>query len=231
MDILRGLRSHPNPPAVVVVTARSAAPQAEASVEEGAFDYLLKPFNAPRLVTTVTNALAFRNLREMAGVPPDAEVRSHRYDVAVTWTGNQGSGTSSYRAYSRNHEIAADGRPDIQGSSDPVFRGDAERWNPEQLLVGSASACHKLWYLHLCAEAGVVVTAYEDHAEGRMAESDDGSGHFTLITLRPRVTIAPGSDPAKAHALHVAAHTKCYIANSLNFPVQCEPVIVVQNES
>ncbi|NYE63386.1 organic hydroperoxide reductase OsmC/OhrA [Duganella sp. 1224] len=150
--------------------------------------------------------------------------RQHTYRVAVQWTGNTGSGTSGYQAYSRDHVIAAGDKPQIAGSSDPAFRGDRQRWNPEDLLVASTSACHKLWYLHLCAEAGVVVTAYEDHAEGTMVEGD--KGRFTSIILRPRVTIE-GGDTELAARLHHAAHEQCFIANSLNFPVLCEPVITV----
>lgn len=224
IEILREVRNQPNPPAVVVVTGRSYAAQAEASLAEGASDYLLKPFNEARLVTTVNNALTLRQIRDRHAVA--AVTRFHRYDVTVRWTGNQGSGTSDYRAYSRNHVIQAAGQPDIAGSSDPAFRGDKARWNPEQLLVGSVSSCHKLWYLHLCAEAGVVVTEYEDRAEGSMVEIADGSGYFTEVALHPRVTIAAGSDAEAARSLHDAAHAKCFVANSLNFPVRCEPEIV-----
>jgi organic hydroperoxide reductase OsmC/OhrA len=80
---------------------------------------------------------------------------THTYGVKIEWTGNRGSGTSGYREYGREHTIAAGSKPDIPGSSDAAFRGNAERWNPEDLLVASASACHKLWYLHLCADAGI----------------------------------------------------------------------------
>lgn len=145
---------------------------------------------------------------------------THNYKLTVTWTGNQGSGTSGYRDYARAHVISAAGKPDIPGSSDPAFCGDATRWNPEELLLASASACHKLWYLHLCADAGVIVAAYEDHAEGTV-----NGDRFERIVLRPRVTISAG-DPELAMRLHHEAHAKCYIANSLNFPVQCEPVII-----
>ena len=227
VDILRLVRGYARPPAVVVVTARSSAQQAEALVLEGAFDYLVKPFNGPRLVTTVNNALGYAALQHARFARPSPATRTHRYGVAVTWTGNMGSGTSHYRAYNRNHTISTPGRPPIPGSSDPLFLGDATRWNPEQLLVAAVSACHKLWYLHLCAEAGVVVTDYEDDAEGSMAETADGSGHFTAIVLHPRVIISPTSDPKRARHLHEAAHEKCFIANSLNFPVRCEALVMV----
>ena len=149
--------------------------------------------------------------------------REHRYATRVTWTGDLGSGTSGHRAYKRDHEISAAGKPAVLGSSDPAFRGDPARYNPEELLVASLSACHMLWYLHLCAEAGVVVTGYVDDAEGTMAETADGGGRFTNVTLRPRVRVAAGSDRALAASLHERAHHLCFIANSVNFPVACEP--------
>lgn len=156
-----------------------------------------------------------------------ATPRTHRYEVTVEWTGNKGTGTSAYKAYERSHAISAAGKPPIPGSSDPKFRGDPARWNPEELLVASVSACHKLWYLHLCATSGIVVTSYIDHAEGEMAETADGSGRFSRVVLRPHVTITAASDPAKARVLHAQAHAKCFIANSVNFPVEHEPDIRV----
>ncbi|WP_353189608.1 OsmC family protein [Pandoraea pnomenusa] len=148
----------------------------------------------------------------------------HRYRVSVEWIGNQGSGTSGYRDYGRNHEIRTEGKPMIPGSSDPAFRGDASRWNPEDLLVASASACHKLWYLHLCSEAGIVVETYRDEAVGTMIDTAT-EGRFTKIVLHPHVTIRAGGDVALATELHHAAHEKGYVANSVNFPIECEPVI------
>jgi Predicted redox protein, regulator of disulfide bond formation len=153
--------------------------------------------------------------------------KEHRYQVTVEWTGNTGAGTAGYRAYERRHEIRAPGspKPGIPGSSDPAFRGDAARWNPEELLVASLSTCHQLWYLHLCADAGVVVTAYVDRAEGTMVEEANGAGQFSRVVLRPAVTLAPGADVARARALHHEAHAMCFIAQSMNFPVEHEPEI------
>ena len=151
--------------------------------------------------------------------------REHRYGVTVEWTGNTGAGTAGYRAYDRRHEIGApdSSKPPIPGSSDPAFRGDRARWNPEELLVASLSACHQLWYLHLCADAGVVVTAYVDHAEGTMTEEASGAGDFSRVVLRPLVTVAEGTDLARARALHADAHAMCFIARSVRFPVEHEP--------
>lgn len=156
--------------------------------------------------------------------------REHRYATTITWTGDAGTGTSGYRDYRRDHEIAADHKPAIPGSSDPHFRGDRARWNPEELLVASLSACHQLWYLHLCADAGVVVKSYVDRAEGVMREHADGGGAFERVVLRPEVTITPSSDRELALSLHDRAHALCFIARSVNFPVEHEPVCHVAPE-
>lgn len=149
----------------------------------------------------------------------------HDYEVTIEWTGNRGTGTSDYRAYGREHTVSAGEKPVILGSSDPAFRGDAARWNPEELLVASLSACHKLWYLHLCAVSGVRVLAYRDHAVGTMVDDEATGGRFTRVLLRPHVTVRPGDDLALAQRLHAEAHARCFIANSVNFPVEHQPVV------
>lgn len=150
-------------------------------------------------------------------------MKSHTYDLEILWTGNDGEGTRTYSSYRRDHEIRAAGRPVLAGSSDPAFRGDITRYNPEQLLVAALSGCHLLWYLHLCAVNGIIVHAYRDDAHGEMTENADGSGQFTRVVLRPHVNIS--GDPGKAHALHAEAHGHCFIARSVNFPVETEPRI------
>ena len=166
--------------------------------------------------------------------------RRHQYSVELEWTGNRGDGTRHYTAYERDFVARVSGKPSLEGSADPAFRGDAARWNPEDMLVASVSACHKLWYLHLCAEAGIRVMTYHDRAEGTMqegapaaddktqTESQSEAGRFTSIVLRPEITLAAGDDIALAHELHHRAHALCFIANSLNFPVSCEAVITHQ---
>lgn len=154
-----------------------------------------------------------------------AHSAKHLYSVAVTWTGNRGEGTSSYRAYDRAHEIAVQGKAPILGSSDPAFSGDSKRWNPEETLVASLSACHMLWYLHLCADAGIIVTDYRDDASGTMIVTPDGGGHFTEVMLKPAVTVKAGADLQAAVNLHDKAHHLCFIANSVNFTVACKPTV------
>lgn len=152
--------------------------------------------------------------------------RTHHYEVQVTWTGNTGSGTTGYRDYARDHDVTAvdtPGKPPLPGTADPAFRGVAERWNPEELLVASLSQCHMLWYLALCGQAGVVVTAYTDRPSGTMVETPEGSGRFTEVTLRPEVTIADPGLIDKATGFHDKAHEMCFIANSVNFPVHATP--------
>ena len=151
--------------------------------------------------------------------------QEHSYSVNIRWTGNTGTGTSEFRGYKRDHEISISGKAPIPASSDPSFRGDRTRYNPEELLVASLSACHMLWYLHLSAEAGIVVTEYHDDATGAMLETDDGGGHFTQVILRPVVKVAGEVDSELAARLHERAHHLCFIANSVNFPVLCEPTL------
>lgn len=153
--------------------------------------------------------------------------RTHRYATTLVWTGDRGEGTASYRAYGREHEVTAEGRPPISGSSDPAFRGDPARWNPEQLLVAALSECHLLAYLHLCAVSGVVVVAYEDHADGVMEQTEEGSGRFTEVTLRPAVEVTDASMTEAALELHDRAQQSCFIASSVNFPVRHEAEIGV----
>jgi len=152
--------------------------------------------------------------------------RDHRYEISTRWTGNSGSGTSAYRAYSRNYEItAAKKRAPIPGSSDPTFRGDPTRYNPEELLLGALSACHMLWVLHLCADAGIVVTEYVDDAEGQMVEHPGGSGEFTRAVLRPKIRITDIARAKDVAAIQHRAHELCAMARSVNFEVACEPEI------
>ena len=147
--------------------------------------------------------------------------KEHRYRIATAWTGNLGTGTSSYRAYGRDHEISSENKyAQLLGSSDRHFRGDASRYNPEELFVAALSACHMLAYLHLCADRGIVVTDYRDDAEGEMAEHPDGSGEFKRAILRPLVTITDASRAAEADALHARAQELCFIARSVNFTVE-----------
>jgi organic hydroperoxide reductase OsmC/OhrA len=149
----------------------------------------------------------------------------HRYALTVTWTGDTGEGTSTYRGYRRTHVVSADGPPDLVGSADRTFHGDRERWNPEQLLLAALAQCHMLSYLHVCVDAGVVVTGYVDRATGSMRTEADGSGRFTGVVLHPEVTVAGSTMVEAATRAHRRANELCCIANSVSFPVHHEPVV------
>lgn len=151
--------------------------------------------------------------------------KEHNYVTYLQWTGNTGNGTAGYREYSRDHVIRIENKPDLKGSSDSAFMGDATKYNPEELLVCSLSSCHMLWYLHLCAEAGIIVTAYSDNATGIMIEEKDGSGRFREVRLNPIVTVSHEDMIPSAIQLHQKAHTMCFIANSMNFPVSHFPKV------
>lgn len=152
--------------------------------------------------------------------------KEHHYKLNLKWVGNLGTGTRDYKGYSRNHEYTAGNKPKIAGSSDPAFRGDPDRWNPEELLLCAVASCHKLVYLHLCHDNGVDIIAYEDDATGTMVETSNGGGHFTEITLHPRVMISITSDAQKARDLHHHVSELCFIAQSVNFPIHHKPIIV-----
>lgn len=154
-------------------------------------------------------------------------MKHHHYHATITWTGNRGSGTSDYRAYDRNHTVAIGGKPPIEATSDPAFRGDPSKHTPEDMLVSSLSSCHMLWYLHLCAVNGVIVTAYDDQASGVMEENSDGSGQFIGVVLNPVVTVRSEDMIDLALSLHQEATRKCFIARSVNFDVRHKPQIQV----
>jgi organic hydroperoxide reductase OsmC/OhrA len=155
--------------------------------------------------------------------------KTHQYNTAIRWTGNTGNGTKSYASYQRDHTISVANKPEILASSDPSFRGDKSRYNPEELFVSSLSSCHMLWYLHLCSEEGIIVTDYADYAKGIMQEDETGSGHFVEVTLHPEVIITNEDQINLANELHNKAHEFCFIANSCNFPIKTSPVCRVEN--
>ena len=157
-------------------------------------------------------------------------MKEHHYLATIRWTGNLGTGTSAYRAYSRDHLISSSGKPDVPGSSDPAFRGDKSRYSPEDSLLGALSACHMLWYLHLCADNKIIAEEYLDEARGTLLENADGSGQFTEVTLHPRVVITDAAMQEKAAALDSDAHRWCFVARSVNFPVHHQPEIVIKKK-
>ena len=156
-------------------------------------------------------------------------MKKHQYHSTITWTGNRGEGTWSYHSYFRDHRIGSTGKPEIEGSADPAFRGDPEKYNPEELFLSSIAACHMLWYLHLCADNGVTVVSYSDKAAGVMVEGKEGKGRFQLVILNPVATILNSKNRDKALNLHKKANEMCFIANSCNFPIEHKAQIQFQD--
>lgn len=157
-------------------------------------------------------------------------LNQHFYEINVNWTGNRGSGTSGYKDYGRDHAIAAVGLPVLLGSADRTFHGDTDRWNPEQLLVTALAQCHMLSYLHVAVMHGVVVTKYEDTATGTLVLNPDGSGQFDSVTLHPKIYVADPATEELALSLHAEAAAKCFIARSVNFPVNHEPGLLTATQ-
>lgn len=148
----------------------------------------------------------------------------HEYATTIEWTGNTGAGTAAYSAYERNHTIRTQLKANIEASSDPHFRGDASKHNPEELFLAAIASCHMLWYLHLCADAGIIVTSYIDEAAGEMETGKDGSGQFKRIVLSPQVRITEASRKVEAETLHHRAHEMCFLARSVNFTIDIQPL-------
>lgn len=165
----------------------------------------------------------------MPGASPtlgSMDLNTHHFSVNLNWTGNRGTGTSGYKAYGRDHSVTAVGLPVLLGSADRAFHGDRDRWNPEQLLITALSQCHMLSYLHVASSQGVVVVKYEDTATGTLIMNPDGSGQFSEVTLHPNIAVAEPAMEALALSLHTEAASKCFIARSVNFPVQHEPGVL-----
>lgn len=151
----------------------------------------------------------------------------HNYNITVQWTGNKGEGTKDYQSYDRCHSIIINEKQDIHCSSDPVFKGDKTKHNPEELFLASISSCHMLWYLHLCADNNIVVLKYTDKATASMQVNENGGGHFTEVILHPIVTITDNTLIEKANALHKKANALCFIANSCNFVIHHKATCIV----
>lgn len=153
---------------------------------------------------------------------------THDYESRIIWTGNRGEGTAHYRAYDRTWDIAVPGKPVVSCSNDPLLGGDPGKMNPEDLLLSALSACHMLWYLHYASDAGIVVLGYEDRPVGRGEVGRGGAGRFTGATLRPVIRVKAGADLAVADAIHHRIPEVCFIARSVNFPVDHAPEFIVE---
>jgi organic hydroperoxide reductase OsmC/OhrA len=150
------------------------------------------------------------------------------YTAQVLWE-REGADFARNR-YSRRHRLRFDGGAEVLASSSPQVVplpwSDPGGVDPEEAFVASLASCHMLWFLSLAAKAGYVVDRYSDDAQGVMARNAAGKTAMTQVTLRPHAVFAGDRRPDRGQleALHHAAHEACFIANSVNTEVRCEPV-------
>ena len=152
--------------------------------------------------------------------PPPARPRlPHRFEAVIDWRrGADG-------AAALNLSVTFGARPPLTLAAPPQFKGDATRLSPEELFVASVASCQLLTYLALAARAGLPVTRYEDRPVGTLTLSD-GRMRMTDVLLRPRISLGPSGDTAKARELVAAAHDRCFVTTSITAVVRIEPDIV-----
>lgn len=133
----------------------------------------------------------------------------------------------TYETYSRAHTWRFPGGAEVAASAAPAYRGDPALVDPEEAFVASLASCHLLTFLAIAVRDGLVVTGYEDEAEGVLAKNADGRLAMTRVVLRPRVTFGGAAPSAEVVAeMHERAHAECFIANSVRTEVVVEPVAV-----
>ncbi len=151
---------------------------------------------------------------------------THTFETTLAWPADAAQKLPPDPAFSRNSVLAAPGKPVIVASSPAVFGGDTARYNPEEMLMLSLSQCHLLTYLAIAAKKRMGILKYEDRVVGTLGMGASGKMQMVDVLLRPRVTVAKGTNLTDAHALHETAHASCFMANSVNFTVRNEPLII-----
>jgi len=148
------------------------------------------------------------------------------HHAGVRWT--RTSADFTYDSYNRAHEVRfKDGAIVLPSSSAPMFRGDADRVDPEEAFVASLSSCHMLTFLAICARKRLTVESYEDDAVGYLEKGESGKLWMARATLRPRVRFAAGTqiDAKILSDIHHKSHEDCFIANSVTTNVAVEPQV------
>ena len=153
----------------------------------------------------------------------------HTFKATVNWEINEGESTVNPRTFSRNHEVLIDNKvTPLQVSAAKTFRGDDALYNPEDLLLSALTSCHMMSYLYVCAQNNIEVLNYTDSAEGDLEVTSSGSGSFKTVRLKPVVSIKDANQKELALSLHKEANSLCFIANSCNFSITHEALIVVK---
>ena len=150
--------------------------------------------------------------------------KEHHYKLKVNWYGATDAGNENLRTYDRSHSVSLEGKPELHLTTDDGTVGDQSKLNPEELLVSAVASCHMLSFLYLCSRKKIVITSYEDNATGLLIERSKGKSGIEEVVLNPVFTVADDSMKEKAVEMHHTAHDFCYIANSVNFEIKCNPV-------
>lgn len=154
------------------------------------------------------------------------------YQITLSYPANAGQAMPPDAEYSRNSAIQSEGKHVVAASSPASYGGDSTRYNPEELMLMSLAQCHMLTYLAIAAKKQLKVLRYEDRAVGQLGVGKVGGigieGKLSMqqVTLHPRVTVAKGTNLDDARNIHIKAHANCFMANSVNFPVTTDPVMV-----
>ena len=146
------------------------------------------------------------------------------HHATVVW--QRTSADFTYDTYNRAHEVRyKSGAIVVPGSGAPMFKGDAERVDPEEQFVAALSACHMLTFLAICARKRLTVESYEDDAVGYLEKGEGGKLWMARATLRPRVRFAAETrvDERTLADIHHKSHAECFIANSVKTDVAVEP--------
>ena len=147
---------------------------------------------------------------------------SHVYTAVVSWSASPEEHRTG--RYSRRHEWRFDGGEVVAASAGPDVPGaDPTAVDPEEALVAAVSSCHMLFFLSIAQKHGLIVTAYEDEAEGVMSANERGKLYVSTITLRPKIAFEGAADPAVIDQVHHLAHDECYLANSIRGDIVVQP--------
>ena len=149
------------------------------------------------------------------------------HHATIRWFASPGKDFAKGQ-YSRAHSWNFDGLTNVSASASPHIVpmpwANPDAVDPEEAFVASAASCHMLFFLDFARRAGLIVTGYDDEAEGVMEKGNDGKMRITRITLRPRIVYG-GDKPEQAviDELHHKSHEACFIANSITSEIVIEP--------
>lgn len=141
---------------------------------------------------------------------PTKKYKTYQFKNAIEWQ------------TARRGTMAAPEHPPINVGSPPEFKGTADVWCPEEMLVGAVNACIMLTFLAYAQNRRLEVSAYESHAEGTL-EHSDGKYRVTRISLQPIVHLKTSEQTTLAEQIFKSAKEDCFISNSVTASVDLSP--------